>query len=257
MLAAWLQAFGEHIHPQSDTGNQRDAALDMRMNALQALADPDGLLADVREIVLAKSTLTRLQVRDVERAFAVPRPADALAPESVAQQLRDLRDRQPAAMSGFDDAIACLDAIDAWSARHLEAYRPDLSPLIGLLAKLSVPAEATGHEPDEEPSGPVETVPPTEAPTKRNATETPAPANAEPASVFDAAPARPTPEPVDREAALALIRMARIWFDTQEPSSPIPVLLNRAERFAGKRYAEIVKAIPHDLLVQWEEADDT
>ncbi|AOI60338.1 ImpA family type VI secretion system protein [Burkholderia diffusa] len=253
LLAAWLLAFAEHIHPQSDTGNERDAALDMRMNALQALADPDGLLADVREIVLAKSTLARLQVRDVERAFAVPRSVDALALESVAQQLRDLRARQPAVMSGFDNAIASLDAIDAWSARHLEAYRPDLSLLTGLLAKLGVRAETAAPEPIGEP---VEAAPPMETATKHDATETPAAASPDPASVFDAAPARPTSEPVDREAALALIRMARTWFDAHEPSSPIPVLLNRAERFAGKRYAEIVKAIPHDLLVQWEETDD-
>jgi type VI secretion system protein ImpA len=54
-----------------------------------------------------------------------------------------------------------------------------------------------------------------------------------------------------REAALERIREARHWFELNEPSSPIPVLLRRAEQFVGKRYAQVVKAIPSELLAQW------
>jgi type VI secretion system protein ImpA len=52
--------------------------------------------------------------------------------------------------------------------------------------------------------------------------------------------------------ALEKMREARHWFETHEPSSPIPVLLRRAEQFVGKRYAEVVQAIPPELLVQWD-----
>ena len=60
----------------------------------------------------------------------------------------------------------------------------------------------------------------------------------------------------DRHAALNLIREARVWFEQHEPSSPIPVLLKRAERLVGKRYADVVTAIPLDLLTQWESGVD-
>jgi predicted component of type VI protein secretion system len=70
LLAVWLAAFPDEIHPQPGVDADRDAALEIRMNALQALTDPGGLLADAREIALVRSTATRLQVRDVERAFA-------------------------------------------------------------------------------------------------------------------------------------------------------------------------------------------
>jgi len=60
---------------------------------------------------------------------------------------------------------------------------------------------------------------------------------------------------VDRHAALELIREARHWFEQHEPSSPIPVLLRRAEQFVGKRYAEVVKAISPEMLAQWESDD--
>ncbi|RBB35684.1 type VI secretion system protein TssA [Burkholderia reimsis] len=252
LLTAWLDTFTDSVHPQPDVDGERSAALEMRMNALQALADPEGLLADVREMVLTKSTVTRLQVRDVERAFAHPRPADALAPDSVAQQLHDLRTHQPTVMAGFDEAIANLAAIDDWCTRHLEAYQPDLSPVTRLLSRLGAPASLAAAEPDVQST---EAAPVTDEVGEHEAIATPKPANTAPVGVPDTTTMQSGSAPADRQAALALIRTARAWFEAHEPSSPIPVLLRRAEQFVGKRYADIVKAIPADLLAQWEDAD--
>ncbi|KWA70836.1 type VI secretion protein ImpA [Burkholderia ubonensis] len=253
LLAAWLQAFTDHIHPQPDIDGERETALEMQMNALQALADPEGLLADVREIVLTRSTIARLQLRDVERAFAQPRPADALAPESVMQQLQDLRKEHPVLMASFDDTIANLAAIDAWCVGQLEAYQPDLSPLTRLLRKLGASAQATTVETVEQGAECSHAIDDAAAQGPA-AAATSTPRNAAPATVLEHMPAHCSSAPADRQAALALIRTAKTWFETHEPSSPIPVLLERAEQLAGKRYAEIVKAIPADLLAQWEEA---
>jgi len=252
LLAAWLDAFAEQVHPQPDVDSGRDATREMRMNAIQALADPEGLLADVREIVLSKSTLARLQMRDVERAFAHPRPADALAPESVAQQLLDVRAQQPDVMAGFDDAMTHLAAIDAWCARHLEGYLPDLSSLTRLLGKLSTPAPVNAVEPLEESRDPTST---SSKSSRNDASAQLEPVNDRAVGATKPITAQPRSEPADRQAALTLIRTARTWFETHEPSSPIPVLLKRAEQFVGKPYAEVVTAIPVELLLQWEETD--
>nr|WP_057925010.1 type VI secretion system ImpA family N-terminal domain-containing protein [Burkholderia ambifaria] len=252
LLAAWLDAFADQVHPHPDVDGGRDAAREMRTNAIQALADPDGLLADVREIVLSKSTLARLQVRDVERAFAHPRPTDALAPESVVQQLLDVRAQQPEVMASFDDAITHLAAIDAWCTVHLEGYLPDLSSLTRLLGKLNVPASVNTVEQSEE------SLDPTSASGESSGSDAFAqlsPVNDRTVSATERITAQPRSEPVDRQAALTLIRTARTWFETHEPSSPIPVLLKRAERFVGKPYAEVVTAIPAELLAQWEETE--
>jgi len=286
LIAAWLRTFADDIHPQLGADNERDAVLEMRMNALQALADPEGLLADVRDIVLAKSTMTRLQVRDVERAFAHPHPADALAPESVAQQLQDLyaHAQQAAVMASFGEASAHVEAIDAWCADHLDAYRPNFSPLEGLLRLLrqDVPNGAAAcdgapivaaNDDGAEPAPPVtdglcqpslgsmrDQAPGHESPGH----ESPGHASSghespgyEAPRLCDLPPEAPRPRaaPVNREMALASIRSARRWFETNEPSSPIPVLLKRAEQFVGKRYGQVVRAIPPELLAQWEEAD--
>ncbi|KAF1034753.1 MAG: hypothetical protein GAK33_05283 [Burkholderia lata] len=257
LLAAWLQAFPEQVHPQADADNDRHAALEMRMNALQALSDPEGLLADVREIVLMRSTATRLQVRDVERAFAHPRPVDALAPDSVILQLQNLREQQPSTMKAFDDAISSLSAIDSWCSTHLETYLPDFSPLIRLLKLFQASDSLDETRPDTLPAAKYEDRD-THAPSMlAEAVPSPVLPDSESAVSPDSPSivARPDHVPMDRQAALTLIYTARRWFETNEPSSPIPVLLRRAEQFVGKRYVDVVRAIPAELLTQWEEAD--
>ncbi|MFM0198549.1 type VI secretion system ImpA family N-terminal domain-containing protein [Paraburkholderia fungorum] len=252
LLASWLDLYPEAIHPQLAVDSDRDAALEIRANAIQELTDSDGLLADLREIALTRSSAARLQVRDVERAFARPRPADALAPESVTRQLDDLQIQNPAVLSGFGQALASLEAVEKWNATHLEAFAPDLSALDRLLRRLvrsTEPQTGANAESDETIVGDA---------CASDADETPeasAPAHSGVSTLLaDQEPAgRSTPAPLaDRHTALEQIRQARLWFETHEPSSPIPVLLRRAEHCVGKRYAEIVQTIPADLLAQWD-----
>jgi type VI secretion system protein ImpA len=256
VLAAWLKAFPEAIHPQLAVDADRDAALEIRMNALQSLTDTEGLLGDVREITLIRATATRLQIRDVERAFAQPRPGDALAPESVARQLDDLRVQQPTMIRCMTAALVSLSAIDSWGHAHLGIHAPDLSPLLRLLQTL-----ATAHDRGE--SARIDNTYPTpnaigehhEIPESSVAT----PLTAESNPHRDSAPVSPVrsaPQfdnmPANRQAALALLCVTRQWFETHEPSSPIPVLLKRAEWLVGKRYAEVVTGVPAELLLQWD-----
>jgi type VI secretion system protein ImpA len=250
LLAAWLAAFPDAVHPQPGIDEDRDAALEIRMNALQALSDTDGLLADVREIALTRSTATRLQVRDVERAFAHPRPGDALAPESVTRQLDDLRAQQPAILTGFDEALASLAAIDAWSHEHLGMHAPELSALTRLLRHVA------GRGRQLEGANPALVGGDTRVPDAAGGIASDASLLEHEEGAPRSAPVltrqRTGTTPADRHAALGLIREARQWFEQHEPSSPIPVLLRRAEQFVGKRYAEVVQAIPAELLVQWD-----
>jgi hypothetical protein len=37
--------------------------------------------------------------------------------------------------------------------------------------------------------------------------------------------------------------------------SPLPILLKRAKQFVGKRYADVVRAIPAELLAEWERSE--
>ncbi|WP_233873903.1 type VI secretion system protein TssA [Paraburkholderia adhaesiva] len=257
LLAAWMNAFPDAIHPQLSVDEERDAALEIRMNALQALTETDGLMSDVREIVLPRTSAARLQVRDVERAFAQPRPADALAPESVVRQLDDLRAQQPQGLAGFARAQLALSSVKAWCREHQEAWQPDVTVLERLLGRIAGDTQAAAHaaltQPEEKDASMHAVV--------HTDRQDEAGVEAAPASNDSPAQSRTQPGPVSvpvhteglgRQGALERMREARAWFEQHEPSSPVAMLLRQAERMVGRRYAEVVGAIPPELLAQWD-----
>jgi len=62
-------------------------------------------------------------------------------------------------------------------------------------------------------------------------------------------------QPGNRDDARTLIRAARHWFESFEPSSPVADLLKQAERLVGKPYVDLIDAIPADLLKAWRTQD--
>ena len=230
LLSAWLYAFPASIHPQLNVDEDRQAALEIRMNALQALTDPQGLLGDVREIVLSRSVITRLQVRDVERAFAQPRPNDALTPESVTRQLDDIRNRKPTKLNGFVRAQAALASIDSWCKEQMGNCQPNFLVLSRLLDRIvgenrSVVAADDAEVDDVE--------------------QMPGQDGEQPSDIR-------RQEIENRYSAQQKIAQVREWFEKHEPSSPVAVLLRQAEYLVGKRYADVYNVIPQDLLMKWE-----
>lgn len=239
-LAHLLEKWPDAIHPQLMVDGEADPA--MRSNALAALADPEGLMQDVRELAVADSGTLRLQIRDVERSLGVPRPADALAPESVRQQLSDLRQQHGASLLALEEAAAFAAFIDDWAQANLGSDCPELSPLRRLLSMVTEGAA---------------TVPSTTSPVSPAAS--PAEEGAREAS--DDSRATPLPElpladmPLDRNTALSSIRAARQWFEIHEPSSPVALLLKQAEHLTGRRFDEVFQALPADLVERWARDD--
>lgn len=247
MLEAAIRTWPDAIHPQRVIEGQADP--EVRANALAALVDPEGLMSDVREIVVASSTALRLTVRDVERAFAVPRPADAQSPESVSQQLAALH----AAASGdarapvklLAQAALHARAIDAWSLSNLGEDAPSLQPLVRLLDMFVLPEAADADLVES-------------ASAHDDATQGEGSQRAEPHSSMGLATLlRAGRGHATRNDVLAQIRSAREWFEIHEPSSPVAVLLRQAERMVGKRFSQVADSIPLDLLKKWESDEDT
>jgi len=131
---------------------------------------------------------------------------------------------------------------DRRKTEHLGAYLPDFAPLTRLLGRVVGTGVRVAAPGAQEPTGAA----PATAMLSDTATE------ATPEHVSGAPSHEPSHAPrsaaLDRHAALELIREARHWFEQHEPSSPIPVLLRRAELFVGKRYADVVKAISLEML---------
>ncbi|EAM7052701.1 type VI secretion system-associated protein TagK [Salmonella enterica] len=254
-LAELSVIWSDALHPQLLTGEGapaesiEDAAL-ARSNALAALLDHEGVMADIRGITLSNSAVLRLQVRDVERALSAPRPADALAPESVRQQLADLEARGALPLAAFREAQESAERLQVWARETLGDLAPDFSRLRQLLALLPDVVQTTTPEippspaPVPDPAGTVmdnavparaEDVPPVNAPPGISL-----PHNAEPGPIRD------------RNDALERLRCIRRWFESSEPSSPTIPLLRQAERLVGKRFSEVINEIPVELLEKWD-----
>ncbi len=243
MLVQLLQRYPDDVHPQRRIEGEDDPAV--RANALAALTDPQGLLSDVRDVVLSPTTAYRLTVKDVERAHAIPRAVDALPIESVIQQLDDLRAQGHLQLQALAECGALLQDIAQWSQQHLQEDAPALTVWTKLLAPYSGDALAAPRTPPP----PVDAVQAALAPSLGPALlpEPAAPPLARHAADHTA------PAAGQREQVRAHIRTAREWLDLHEPSSPVAVLLKQAERLLGRRFSEVAQAIPPDLLAQWDQ----
>lgn len=237
MLAGTLQTWPEAVHPQMVIEGQLDP--EVRANALAGLADPEGLLNDVREMVVVSNSALRLTVRDVERAFAVPRAADAQSPESVSQQLEALR-----AAGGLDAPVHLLAQaarlvyeIDVWARSQLGIDAPSLQGLMHVLdlfvepvRVLDILAEPAAQQVETE----TEQLPAGQGKMPDVGTEW-----------------------RTRDDVLLSIRAAREWFEVHEPSSPVIVLLKQAGRSVGQRFSQVADSIPLDLLRKWDAEEES
>jgi type VI secretion system protein ImpA len=260
ILIGWLERYPDHVHPQLTIDGEYDPTV--RANALLALIDPEGVLGDLREVVLVKSSAMRLGIRDVERAFAIPRLSDALAPDSVYRQLNDLVHAGDANVLALIDSARLAHRLRDWLLAHMRENVSDLDVFFRLLGyfyredsepfgvhreqrKSSVEAESSfssGQEAETEDS--------TEDENQSVSGSLPL---AEGTSV-SLPPMKVSPGAA-REQAMQTIRSVREWFEQYEPSSPVPVLLRQAERLIGRKFSEVAQEIPIDLLERWSSGD--
>ena len=253
LLETLCVANPDTIHPQLLTAEDttaEDAAV-ARSNALSALLDHEGVMADIRGITLSNNAAMRLQVRDVERSLSASRPADALAPESVRQQLADLEARGALPLDAFRQAAEITERLQPHARETLNDLAPDFSRLTQLLTLLPGAVQTTTPEiPQPKPQADQPkyaaidntglTLAGHVAPTVDIPAETTAKIIAEPQQISD------------RNDALKRLRVIRRWFEHSEPSSPTIPLLRQAERLVGKRFSEIINEVPAELLEKWD-----
>ncbi len=238
-----LETRWEQVHPQLDPEDDNDPTL--RANALLRVAHPGIVLKYLRDLPLAVSPrLGRYSWRDIAAATGAvdgepgkPRPSEseirAAFLDSDPAQLSALRE---AALLAAQEAAAIPATFDAKAgygfapdldelqkllremARHIERYAPADGATQGAEADASVTAEAVA--------------PPGAAPQ-------PAPRAA---AVLG---------PVTTRAdALRLLDLACDYYERNEPSSPLPLLIRRARRLADKSFLDILRDMAPEGLAQ-------
>jgi len=234
-----LAKFESHVHPQLHIEGMHDPAV--RANAIEALCDPEGLLDDIRNVVISSSTALRLTVRDVERAFALPKPAYALDTDMVQRQIEDLYQRKDATLLALIGCMQSAEEINTWAQHNLEEDAPNLQPVLKLL-RVVLPQTQRLSQATPAPS-PVYLTPQQKQPHA--------------ALILESSPAShslPVLSNTDqREQIRHSLAQVREWIERNEPSSPVAVLLKQAERMWGKRFSEVAHIIPPDLLQAWDQ----
>lgn len=205
---------------------------------------------EIRGEILTQPYPTAFRVRDVERSLSALRPADALAPESVRQQLADLEARGTLPLDAFRQAAETTERLQRHARETLNDQAPDFSRLTQLLALLPGAVQSTTPEilPQPQAEQPENaTIVHTE---QMQAEQIALPVHiAEEISPMTGAAPR---QIRDRNDALERLRVIRRWFEHSEPSSPTIPLLRQAERLVGKRFSEVINEIPVELLEKWD-----
>lgn len=250
-VALTLRLLAEHwdsVHPQLDPDDNDDPT--ERINALLNLCDRDAFLNPVRRASLASSrTFGVVSLRDVELArgeSSVPAgdgsQLDAATIDAAFLDCDIERLHETAAAAA--SALGNIKAIEAIVIDRVGASdAPDLSPILDILSRIDrLLQERVAERSDGEGA------------------QSPLSVNAEaPVNTTMSGPVEPV-DPTGRSYASInsredVVRMLDVlcgYYSRNEPSSPVPLLLQRARRLVTKDFMGIVQDLAPDAIAQIE-----
>ncbi|MGF6633647.1 type VI secretion system protein TssA [Paraburkholderia sp. MM6662-R1] len=233
LVRGLLERYWEAAHPQLDAADDNDATA--RTNAIMPLGDPRSVLAYFRNAPFVSSPrLGRFSLRDLRIATgAITRPPSAEgmpAPTLIDLEAccMDCPEHQlPDAAAALAIALEHARAIDAIASEKLGTAGPDLGHLTDDIEELKkfVDAQLARRFPERGEALAAGLV----------STGEDAPTNA--------APRRDNGRIQGPDDVVLCIDEICDYYERHEPSSPLPILLKRARRLVGKRFAEVLKNI--------------
>jgi len=248
LLSRLLAEYWDSVHPQLDSTDDNDPT--ERMNALLNLCDLDAVLTPVRRAPLISSrTFGVISLRDVEIAKGETSEhthAEGVLPDSSTIDAAFL-DCEIEGLRGNADAVhrilTNIEEIETMVTQRVGASQaPDLAPIRDLLssadallgAKVAERSDATGKESS------VHAGDGSQAQAGAPASEDSAP-DEPPASMIG-----------NREEVVRTLDRLCDYYARNEPSSPVPLLLQRARRLVTKDFIGIVQDLAPDAVAQIE-----
>ncbi|NLF32134.1 MAG: type VI secretion system protein TssA [Planctomycetes bacterium] len=238
LLRGLLERHWEHVWPQLDPDDGYDPL--ERMNIIASLSSPPGTFQDPlmfrQRAAMAPLTrsvqMGRFGLQDLDAAAAGGEGAPDAALINAAFEDTATEDLQAVA-DVLDGAIEHLDAIDAVLTDRVGAGRaPDLSGLRDqtlLRARAVVGEHLARRGAGEAPAGPDGAYAPA------------APAGTGVALSGDIR----SPQDV-----MAALNRVIDYYERHEPSSPVPLLIRRAQKLVSKSFLEIVQDLSPEILDQ-------
>ena len=241
-----VDARWDSVHPQLDADDGDDPTL--RINSLAALADAVSIIRDVKEAAFVQlpvlGPLTLRLLEQVSGEVPVPKGQTVPAPASIEAALHDV---PPDVLADAAAAVALahdsIANIEAALVRHVGSARAlDLGPLVRQLRRMR-DRLATHLPQTEEPAAMPAVVPSDGVPAYA------APSDAAGAGMRPAA-APISGEIASREDVVRMLDKILAYYRRHEPSSPVPMLIERAKRLAPKNFFEIMEELAPESVGQ-------
>jgi type VI secretion system protein ImpA len=243
LIRRLLETQWPHLHPQLDPDDDNDPTL--RSNALLSLADPARVLRPIRDVPLANTPRSGpICWRDMAIAAGALEPPpgrEKLGETALRGAFQETDQARLAALrEGLTQAIAAAAAIPAAFDAHAGGGSgPDLSELGKLLREVQRYIDRFA------PQAAVA------APEVPAAMETLPDGEAVPAAVRGPAGTAALLAAVTTRAdAMRLLDLVLDYYRRCEPSSPVPLLLDRARRLADKNFIDILRDLAPDSVAQ-------
>ncbi len=241
LLSGLLQTYWDTLYPQLDPGDHLDPL--ERMNILSALCTPMGSYGDsfrflerLHEVPLTNSpTLGRLSYSRIH-SEALPEDSSkaSLQPTEIEAAFRDTpADELAGTLDSIMSCIASVKEIQVFLQGIPGSEKsPDFEPLLSTLENLS--ADVAPHVGTSEAPG----VPGSPALQADGSTGTPKPSTA---------PSGPMPAAIQsRNQVNHVLDLVCDYYKNNEPSSPVPLLIRRAQRMIHSSFLEIVSELVPD-----------
>jgi type VI secretion system protein ImpA len=240
LIRGYVEQFWETVHPQLDPDDGNDPIL--RVNTLESLADTSATLRLLRQVPLVSSrAIGRFSLRDIAIADGeVPAPADGSEPPDwnrinaafTETPLEELSANAGAVQAAIEHLAAIekafSDRVGSGSGVNLKPLAKDLEAAAKVytaqLAKRGVSAQGAEAGAAEGGNGAVEA----------------------------GAPQRLSGQINSRDDVIAALENVCEYYSQYEPSSPLPLLVQRCKRLVTASFLEIIQDILPDALPQAE-----
>ncbi|KIQ57668.1 MULTISPECIES: type VI secretion system protein TssA [Pseudomonas] len=243
LISELLKQYWADLHPRLDADDDNDPTV--RINALAGLTS-DMTIRLVRESILARSrTFGAVSLRAAANASGLQSFADeTLGAEQLAGALRDSDAEQlEITRAALSQARSAAEAIEQQVSDQVgSAQGVDLGPL---KQPLKMALQILGQfAPQSDDAAPVDE---DSAPDELDG----APSSGAVTSV-PGAPRAASGEIANRDDVLRSLDRILAYYTRHEPSSPLPVLLNRAKNLVHADFAAIVRNLIPDGMSQFE-----
>ena len=228
LVGGLLERYWEELHPRLDDGDAY-----ARINALNDLSSPGGLLGDLREsFVVNDRAIGELRGRDVEVALGSMEPRSGESPpgrgqieellRAAAKTHPKLRDFPAAAIGGIDALQQLMrDRVGYAAAPEFKSLRTALSGLSDLMPGEQGSSEGASSDGREDSGG--------DAGSRGSK------------GILTGAIG-------SRVDALRAIDLVCEYLERTEPTNPAQLLLRRARRLVNKNFVELVRELAPESL---------